>query len=90
MTAPALIGHNGGPKLRKGRKLTPSQLRALRGMRDHGNSAHGLSGNSQFGGWNNTIVWIRKECLGFWSEADKAEFITERGRRCLDAGRLVE
>ena len=90
MSATAQIGHNGGPRLPLPRKLSAAQSRALRMVRDHGDSAWGLSGRSAIGGWNNTVTWLRREALAVWSRAEDQEVLTARGQRVLAAGRMVE
>jgi hypothetical protein len=84
------IGHNGGPPVSKGSKLTAAQLRALKCIRDHGNSAHGLRTNSQIGGWNNTHNWMIGNGLSWYNLATDKEHLTVRGERVLAAGRLVD
>lgn len=88
-----VIGHNGGPPLNnpRGKKLSASQLRALQGIRDHGNSAHGLWGASQFGGWNNTHDWLVKHKLSICipNGSKQREVLTKYGEAVLAAGRLV-
>lgn len=90
MTGTPQIGHNGGPRMPLPRKLSQAQARALRMVRDHGNSAHGLYGRSAIGGWNNTLTWLRREVLALWSPGDEREVLTGRGERVLAAGRMVE
>lgn len=90
VTVSPQIGHNGGPRMPLARKLSAPQLRALRMVRDHGNSAHGLYGNSAIGGWNNTVTWLRREALALWSPGYGREVLTSRGERVLAAGRMVE
>ena len=82
-------GHNGGPRMPLARKLNSTQTRALRNIRDHGDTLHGLYGRSHMGGYNNTRVWLDSNGLrGPW-ENGKPETLTERGLRVLAAGRMV-
>lgn len=85
-------GHNGGPRMPREpmpRKLTDTQARALRNIRDHGDTLHGLYGRSHVGGYNNTRVWLDSNELREPWENGKPEKLTERGLRVLAAGRMV-
>lgn len=85
------VGHNGGPRLPLGRKISAAQERALRMIRDHGDAFRGLTGRSRIGGANNTRWWLQKEGLAVIDFShDVADTLTERGARVLAAGRMVD
>lgn len=61
------------------KKLSDSQIRALRSARDHGNPTYHLRGASEWGGWNGTRLALMR--AGLLTESG---YLTTEGEKVAD------